>query len=79
MYEVADRVYMLHFVGCNILVDKSYIDAKYMWLFSNLDHVRWAYAWARGGAGGMFKHYQLRPRLRELALLLPLPLIGGNK
>lgn len=35
MYEEADRVYMLHLVGCNILEDKShvYVDVKYISLF----------------------------------------------
>lgn len=41
MYEVAARVYMLHLVRYTNLMDKShvYIDARYMWLFSNLNHV----------------------------------------
>lgn len=45
MYEAYVRVYMLHFLGCNILAYKShvYIDARYIWLFINLNHVRWEY------------------------------------
>lgn len=44
MYEASARVYMLHLVGCTILADKShvYINMKYMWLFSFLEHCSWA-------------------------------------
>lgn len=43
MYEVATRVYMLHLVGCNIIVDKShvFIDAICMSLFTDFHHVNW--------------------------------------
>lgn len=43
MYEASTRVYMLHLVGYNILADKSlvYIDAKYISLFTKLEHVNW--------------------------------------
>lgn len=41
MYEAVAMVYMLHLIGCIILTDKShvYINLKYMWMFSNFDHV----------------------------------------
>lgn len=41
MYEVTIRIYMLHMVGCSILVVKSrvYIDARYISLFTELEHV----------------------------------------
>lgn len=44
-YEATSCVYMLHLVAWTIFVDKShiYIDAQYMWLFSNLDHASWAW------------------------------------
>lgn len=42
MFE-ATIMAMLHVVGCVILADKShdYIDARYMWLFNNCNHVIW--------------------------------------
>lgn len=45
MYEAACKVYMLHLVGYDILADNSrvYIDVKSMWVFSHLEHVRWAW------------------------------------
>lgn len=38
MYEAAARVYMLHLIGCIMLMNKShvYIDTKYIWLISSL-------------------------------------------
>lgn len=44
MYEASVRIYMLYFVGCTILVDKSrvYIDVKYICKFTCLEHCSWA-------------------------------------
>lgn len=45
MYEANARVYLLQLVEYTILADKShvYIDVRYTWMFSNLDHVSWAW------------------------------------
>lgn len=45
MCEEVVRVYMLHLLGCTILADKYhvYIDVKYMWLFTRLEHCSWAW------------------------------------
>lgn len=41
--EAVATVYILHRVGCTILVDKSheYINAKYTWWFNLLEHCIW--------------------------------------
>lgn len=43
MYEPTTRVYMLHLLTCTFFANKSvvYIDARYMWLLSNLDDTNW--------------------------------------
>nr|XP_004496839.1 protein MAIN-LIKE 1-like [Cicer arietinum] len=46
IYDCAARAYLLHFVGCTILADKSFtlVSAKYLFLFQDLDSCgKWAW------------------------------------
>lgn len=51
MYEAVTRVYMLHLVRCTNLLDKShvYINVRYMSMFSNINHINWAWEYVALG------------------------------